>query len=199
MTLVSHSHLLDLAMDHNAQLRGEKGNTKLITRLSHRSRPWTNVLRCKKVVLWYCRSDIFVYLGKELLFQTIYHRPGRLFELIRLCGDDQFRRKNDICRQMRYLLHHIDSLSGRCEEEVTDGSIWPLDKNMKKQNRTFVLNFQITVQVRFLMLSIMIKSLPYLFPLQMPLCADGEAGKGEKKACGSFLIVLRAFRGSLWK
>ena len=70
---------------------------------------------------------------------------------------------------------------------------------MKKQNRTFVLNFQITVQVRFLMLSIMIKSLPYLFPLQMPLCADGEAGRGEKKACGSFLIVLRAFRGSLWK
>lgn len=51
------------------------------------------------------------------------HLPGRLFEWIRLLGDDQFRRKNGICHQIRYLLQHIGSLSERCEEGVTDGGI----------------------------------------------------------------------------
>ena len=51
------------------------------------------------------------------------HLPGRLFEWIRLRGDDQFRRKNGICHQIRYLLQHIGSLSERCEEGVTDGGI----------------------------------------------------------------------------
>ena len=67
--------------------------------------------------------DILVYLGKELLFQTMYHLPDRLFELIRLCGDDQFHRKKGTCHQIRYLLHHVGSLSGRCEERLTDEGI----------------------------------------------------------------------------
>ena len=71
----------------------------------------------------YYISDILVYLGKELLFQTMYHLPDRLFELVRLCGNDQFHRKKGTCHQIRYLLHHVGSLSGRCEERLTDEGI----------------------------------------------------------------------------
>ena len=53
----------------------------------------------------------------------MYHLPDRLFELIRLCGDDQFHRKKGTCHQIRYLLHHVGSLSGRCEERLTDEGI----------------------------------------------------------------------------
>ena len=53
----------------------------------------------------------------------MYHLPDRLFELIRLRGDDQFHRKKGTCHQIRYLLHHVGSLSGRCEERVIDEGI----------------------------------------------------------------------------
>lgn len=130
----------------------------------------------------------------------MYHLPDRLFELIRLRGDDQFHRKKGTCRQIRYLLHHVGSLSGRCEERVTEEGIWSLEKNRNRtnNNRTFVLNFQILVQVRYLTAdNDNVATIP-LDP-QMPPCATGQGsslGEGEKRACGPFLSFHRRPRTS---
>lgn len=130
----------------------------------------------------------------------MYHLPDRLFELIRLCGDDQFHRKKGTCHQIRYLLHHVGSLSGRCEERLTDEGIWSLDKNRNRRNnyRTFVLNFQILLQVRYLTAdNDNVATIP-LDP-HMPSCAPGQGsllGEGGKRACGPFLSSHRRPRTS---
>lgn len=130
----------------------------------------------------------------------MYHLPDRLFELIRLCGDDQFHRKKGTCHQIRYLLHHVGSLSGRCEERLTDEGIWSLDKNRNRRNnyRTFVLNFQILVQVRYLTAD-NDNVAPIPLDPHMPPCATGQGssrGEGEKRAWGPFLSSHRRPRTS---
>lgn len=130
----------------------------------------------------------------------MYHLPDRLFELIRLCGDDQFHRKKGTCHQIRYLLHLVGSLSGRCEERLTDEGIWSLDKNRNRRNnyRTFVLNFQILVQVRYLTAD-NDNVAPIPLDPHMPPCATGQGssrGEGEKRACGPFLSSHRRPRTS---
>ena len=126
----------------------------------------------------------------------MYHLPDRLFELIRLCGDDQFHRKKGTCHQIRYLLHHVGSLSGRCEERLTDEGIWSLDKNRNRRNnyRTFVLNFQILVQVRYLTAD-NDNVAPIPLDPHMPPSATGQGssrGEGEKGRAGLFFLPIVA-------
>ena len=127
----------------------------------------------------------------------MYHLPDRLFELIRLCGDDQFHRKKGTCHQIRYLLHHVGSLSGRCEERVTDEGIWSLDKNRNRRNnyRTFVLNFQILVQVGYLTANndnVATIILSIHICLLVPQAREAHWERGKKGRAGLFFLPIVA-------